>query len=135
MKWFTTTAVLLLVSTYASAKPIPSSTIPTACHGDWINISASKTRAQVCHEIRESSYSDVGKHYLLTFTTTVLNTATKTFIWKMFDLNSASKPPNAYKAKPTKPTKKRVRIWISPSNAGLNLIGNCKLMAACAPSI
>ena len=68
MKWFTTTAVLLLVSTYTNAKPILSSTIPTAFQGDWINIAASKARAKACHEIRESSYSDVGKHYLLTFT-------------------------------------------------------------------
>ena len=68
MKWLTTTAVLLFVATHASAKSIPSSTIPSAFQGDWINIAASKARAKACHEIRESSYADVGKHYLLTFT-------------------------------------------------------------------
>ena len=67
MKCLTTAAVLLFVATYASAKPIPPQTIPAAFQGDWINIASAAKRAQVCHEIRESSYFDVGKYYLLSF--------------------------------------------------------------------
>ena len=67
MKWLTTTAVLLFVSAYASAKPIPPQAIPTPFQGDWINIAATAKRAQVCQEIRDSSYFDVSQYYLLSF--------------------------------------------------------------------
>ena len=67
MKCLITAAVLLFVATYASAKPIPPQAIPKAFQGDWINIAATTKRAQVCHQIREDSYADVGKYYLLSF--------------------------------------------------------------------